>query len=161
MTEAIRDIIWAATLAAADKLKDLNGPGNRFIPEYAEDNRSASTIYSVRQDDGSSIVYRINVNITEEIDDHGDTYGPNGRLVRELAAQDRVIVNGGHYCISHSRPGTPNQFLGFGGRLWRIKFHDGRYIETNDLMYQGQIPPAWRELNQDNAIFVNENGDKV
>lgn len=29
---------------------------------------------------------------------------------------------------------------GFGGQYWKIKFNDGRILETNDLWHQGEIP---------------------
>ena len=64
-------------------------------------------------------------------------------------------VNGKHYFVGKTpKPGTPRSFLGFGGAFWKIKYHDGRVIETNNLWHQGKIPERFRERLPDNAIFL-------
>jgi hypothetical protein len=37
--------------------------------------------------------------------------------------------------------GSPELLLGFGGTPWRVRFFDGRVVETNDLYGEGEIPP--------------------
>lgn len=61
-----------------------------------------------------------------------------------------IRVKGKHYIVgkdfSYSK--------GFGGKHWKIKFHDGREIETNNLWFQGVIPERFRNRLPDNARFV-------
>ncbi len=63
----------------------------------------------------------------------------------------RVVVKGKHYMIATE---TGGGFKGFGGRPFRIRFFDGRGIDTNNLWYQGDIPPEFRVLLPDNAKFA-------
>jgi hypothetical protein len=61
-----------------------------------------------------------------------------------------VRVNGVHYQI-----GPANEpFPGFGGRRFKISFHDGRVVETCNLWHQGTIPGEWRSELPDNARMV-------
>lgn len=62
-----------------------------------------------------------------------------------------VRIKGFHYSIG---PATGCSMLGFGGRLFRIKFFDGRIVETNNLWCQGEIPERFREALPDNARFA-------
>ena len=64
-----------------------------------------------------------------------------------------VRVNHEHYCIEEEGIGTYG-FKGHGGRKFHIKFFDGREVITDNLWYQGVIPPKYRELLPDNAEFV-------
>lgn len=43
--------------------------------------------------------------------------------------------------------------LGFGGRWFKIKTHDGRVVETNNLWCAGDIPPHFRDRYPDNATM--------
>lgn len=47
-------------------------------------------------------------------------------------------------------------FRGFGGAKFRIKFFDGRYIETTNLWYNGDIPKKYWSKLPDNAEFIVE-----
>lgn len=42
------------------------------------------------------------------------------------------------------------------GSPYRIRFFDGREVETTNLWSQGVIPTPYRKLLPDNAVFVNE-----
>jgi len=63
----------------------------------------------------------------------------------------RVIVDGQHYRIGHNNSWP---FRGFGGRNFKILFHDGRLVETGCLWHQGHIPLEFRQWLPDNAVFV-------
>lgn len=63
----------------------------------------------------------------------------------------RVIAEGEHYMIALE---TNCMFKGFGGRQFRIRFFDGREIETSNLWHQGNIPAGFRALLPDNADLV-------
>jgi len=63
----------------------------------------------------------------------------------------RVIVDDQHY-----RLGLDNSvpFRGFGGRKFKVLFHDGRVVKTSCLWHQGEVPERFRSWLQDNAVFV-------
>ena len=72
----------------------------------------------------------------------------------DLAAGDPavVIVDGVHYRIG--REDAPSLSRGFGGNLFRIRFRNGRRVDTTNLWHQGAIPPEWREKLPDNAELI-------
>jgi hypothetical protein len=49
--------------------------------------------------------------------------------------------------------GNPELHLGFGGMPWRVKFLDGRVVETNNLGDEGDIPERWHHLFPVNAVL--------
>lgn len=65
-----------------------------------------------------------------------------------------VRIGGVHYRLGDER--GPAQVRGYGGRRFRIKFHDGRDVTTTDLWCQGTIPQRFRERLGDNAVFVRD-----
>jgi hypothetical protein len=81
-------------------------------------------------------------------------------LIRKSEAETKWIdvrVSGTHY-QAHKElnqrmrpPGATD--LGFGGRLFRIAFHDDTKITTNNLWCQGRIPEHFRDRLPDNAVF--------
>jgi hypothetical protein len=71
------------------------------------------------------------------------------------SAPESVRVGGEHFHIGPETAGR-SAFLGFGGRRFKISFHDGRFVETRNLWRQGDIPAYWREKLPDNADFVQE-----
>ena len=76
-----------------------------------------------------------------------------------LAIKDRadvVRVKGVHYMIGGNR--TPHRWNGFGGSLFKIRFHDGREVETVDLWCQGHIAEHYKARMPDNAVFVEGMG---
>lgn len=73
-----------------------------------------------------------------------------------------VRIDGQHYVIAGElRPGDCGP--GFGGREFRIRFHDGRKVVTRNLWHQGEIPERFRTTLPDNASFVTRKrkGDTV
>ena len=67
---------------------------------------------------------------------------------------DFAIINGEHYRIGDEN--DKGYFRGFGGRKFKIRFHDGRERVTTNLWCQGDIPHEFREkFMPDNAIFIN------
>ncbi len=65
----------------------------------------------------------------------------------------QVIVNGVHYMLSNSN------IRGFAGAKFKIKFFDGRLIQTNNLWHQGMIPEHFRSVLKDNAVFIKTRVD--
>ena len=63
-----------------------------------------------------------------------------------------VIVNGTRYHYTYLE--EKGYFSGHGGREFKIKFHDGRIVQTRNLWCQGNIPEKYREQLPDNAIFL-------
>jgi hypothetical protein len=64
-------------------------------------------------------------------------------------------IDGTHYIIGRE-PASPDEFQGFGGAEFRIRFHDGREVTSHNLWCQGDIPPHFRNRLLDNAEFINE-----
>ena len=78
------------------------------------------------------------------------------KLIRN-AGDNSIRIDGVHYMANWDKPMKPRGYQGlqgFAGSLFRIKHEDGRYVETNDLWYQGNIPVQFRERLPDNAEFV-------
>lgn len=44
---------------------------------------------------------------------------------------------------------------GFGGQYNKIKFKDGRIVETTNLWYNGEIPQHFKSILFDNAEFIH------
>lgn len=65
-----------------------------------------------------------------------------------------VRIAGCHYVIGTQDESAPAHCRGFGGAVYRIRFHDGREVTTCDLWKQGVIPPRFRDRLPDNAAFV-------
>jgi hypothetical protein len=159
--------LWKTVLDTVEQIKqgkrEYSGT-SRGIAEYThhEDGPIDCTCqYKSGNEDGSSTVFQITATLvdgqivvkTEESIDHADWFwGPGG--VRDGDdPQRRVVVDGTHYYLGDDRK-QPGEFKGFAGRRWEIEFFDGRRIGTNDLWYQGVVPPKWRERYPDNARFA-------
>ena len=65
-----------------------------------------------------------------------------------------VRAKGVHYRIG--KEGVRGLFQGFGGARFRIRFNDGREVESTNLWCQGHIPDAFKERLPDNAEFLYE-----
>lgn len=63
-------------------------------------------------------------------------------------------VNGWHYVIKPMDTSSPPHYLGFGGRLFTFRFHDGREVTSNNVMCQGEIPARFLDRLPDNAVIV-------
>lgn len=63
-----------------------------------------------------------------------------------------VVIDGKMYKIG-SENGSYG-FKGFGGTKIKIKFNDGRVIETTSLWHNGTIPESHRDKLPDNAVFL-------
>jgi hypothetical protein len=75
----------------------------------------------------------------------------------KTADKDRfVIVDGKHYAIGNESAPGPSHCRGFGGSRFRIRFHDGRYVESTNLWHQGTITDDFRADMPDNAVFVRD-----
>jgi len=67
---------------------------------------------------------------------------------------DSVRIDGTQYHIGREEYKYSNEFRGFGGRIFHIKFNDGREITTTNLWCNGTIPENFKDILQDNAIFM-------
>lgn len=71
---------------------------------------------------------------------------------RDEADPLSVRVDGCHYHIGDEK--SSSSFRGFGGRLFSIRFFDGREVTTTNLWCQSDIPTHFRDRLPDNAEFV-------
>lgn len=76
-------------------------------------------------------------------------------LSKTMGDPKRVVVKGTCY-YAYDRADKNTAFLGFGGAEWKIQFHDGRYLETNNMWCQGDIADHYKDRMPDNAEFVRE-----
>lgn len=65
-----------------------------------------------------------------------------------------VRVDGEHYYIGADDE-VPSYCRGYGGRRFKIRFRDGREVETSNLWCQGTIPPHFLDVLPDNAEFID------
>lgn len=76
----------------------------------------------------------------------------------QITRGNNVVIDGVHYRVDFAKPikndRNPDN-LGMAGRKFRIRMLDGREVVTNDLWYQGPIPPEFRPRLPDNAEFVD------
>lgn len=72
-------------------------------------------------------------------------------LAEKEDRSDCVVVDGVHYTIGNERDSA---MRGCGGARFKIKFNDGREVESTNLWCQGNIPPHLRDRLPDNARFV-------
>lgn len=63
-------------------------------------------------------------------------------------------VRGTHYWVNKSKPVGYQGSMGHGGRKFKVRWNDGREMESNDVWCQGDIPDVWREELPDNAEFL-------
>lgn len=65
-----------------------------------------------------------------------------------------VRIDGTQYYIGKE---TGNHgFKGYGGRKFKIKFFDGRIVETTSLWHNGDIPEEHKNMLADNAEFIQD-----
>ena len=67
--------------------------------------------------------------------------------------EQHVIINGVCYMIGGLLPPNYTGFAGFGGRMFHIKYFDGRIIQTNNLWLNGEVPKKYRDILKDEAEF--------
>lgn len=72
--------------------------------------------------------------------------------VRDAAKPEVARIDGTHYRIGKENA-NPDGFRGFAGQRFKIKFSDGREVETTNLWCQGAIPERFRNRLPDNAQF--------
>lgn len=62
-------------------------------------------------------------------------------------------IEGTHYYIGGE---SERGFRGFSGHRFRIRFNDGREVESTNLWCQGKIPERFAERLPNNAVFVQQ-----
>lgn len=69
--------------------------------------------------------------------------------------EEHLIIDGECYCLGTPVLSTkPSSMLGYGGRHFTIRISNGEVIETNNLWYNGTVPPEFKDQLPDNATFV-------
>ena len=68
--------------------------------------------------------------------------------------ENHVFIDGKSYSIAPEDDDSP--FRGCSGRHFKIKFDDGKIVETTNLWCQGEIPEEFRDILKDNAKFIIE-----
>ena len=58
------------------------------------------------------------------------------------------------YWFNPNHPMSEEGFRGFGGRLIKIEFSDGRIVHTNNLWFQGAVPMWFSYRIRPNARFL-------
>jgi hypothetical protein len=76
----------------------------------------------------------------------------NCNFWRQYVGNPKSIVIDGEHFVDGGK--TTLEPRGHGGRQFKIKMKDGTVIETNNLWYQGKIPPIYRKDIPDNAVFI-------
>lgn len=69
-------------------------------------------------------------------------------FMSEESRKRQVIVGGVHYMLSDS------SIRGYCGTHFKIKFSDGRLVETDNLWHQGKIDEMFLPFLKDNAVFI-------
>jgi hypothetical protein len=59
-----------------------------------------------------------------------------------------------HYRVGREQKNVPSFCKGFGGQRFKIRFLDGRFLETTNLWHQGIIPERFYDRLPVNAEFV-------
>lgn len=96
----------------------------------------------------------VEIKVVAQWVDHHDSFWQG-----QLAQRERAFVAGGkHYRHNGWRSGAADM-RGFGGAAFTIFFNDGRIVHTNDLWFQGEIPPKYREQLPDDAVLVSGRHD--
>ena len=67
-----------------------------------------------------------------------------------------VRINGTQYHIGQEEYSHPNEFRGYSGEKFCIKFNDGKIITTTNLWCNGTIPEHFRDTLTDNAVFLKD-----
>jgi hypothetical protein len=71
-------------------------------------------------------------------------------FVEQVNDPNSVRVNGHHYWIGDEQD---KGMRGYNGKLFVLKFKDGRIVRTTNLWNQGQIPKQFKSRLPDNATF--------
>lgn len=74
--------------------------------------------------------------------------------LEEQGKPEVFIARGHRYSIGPEEPKTLLAIRGCAGARQRIRFFDGREVETTNLWHQGEIPAHFRERLPDNAEFI-------
>jgi hypothetical protein len=74
----------------------------------------------------------------------------------------RAVVDGRVFFINRAQPGAAHpEWLGFGGTWHEFHFADGYCAISNDVVHNGEVPPAYRAAIPDNAILVRTSSRQI
>lgn len=161
MPEELSDRLWKAVIAKRNELKGQHPYRATNESAAYHSAHSVMSIVDISLLDGCHVVYRVEA--------WGSPAWQNGKepgvqvtrwfhnaeeYWEDLISRpdNAVIVDAIHYRLGKNT--GPMEYRGFAGRRFHIRFHDGCEVTTNDLWYQGPIPPVFRDRLPDNATFV-------
>lgn len=81
-------------------------------------------------------------------EDRASEDGPGVVVVERGGDRERMSFDAGQPLVSRDRG-----MLGFGGRRWVVRFHDGRTVETNNLWHNGVVPALFLDRFPVNAVL--------
>jgi len=90
---------------------------------------------------------------------HTDHFWRGHITARKAGDPCALVVKGAHYRYSPDQPPGQMFGVGSGGSLFRIRFTDGRRVETRNLWHQGPVPAKYLDELPDNAEFLPNCGD--
>lgn len=139
--------LWAAVLA---KVAEIDAEHRDEQSEFRSTamvtpHRSVSCIRKLSRGDGTSSVYFVTAHRTfrKEIDVKVERYVDDHANFWEMQLADRanaVVVDHTHYRVGSGKGD------GYGGRTFVLReLATGAETTTNDLWYQGVIPPTFRD----------------
>lgn len=152
--------LWQAIL---DRIKQLQAENPdehqtyRSTAMLGTGNKSVYAINKMKRKDGTDSVYLVQAGRkvgsgaiythVERWQDHHEEYWENQIADRRNA----VVVNHVHHRIGRGNGG------GFGGRTFYLRnLESGEVVRTNDLWYQGVIPPIFREQLPNTHEFASK-----
>jgi len=78
-------------------------------------------------------------------------------IVAHIAAnpRQRAVVDGRVFFLNPAQPNYAHpEWLGFDGTWHEFHFADGHCVISNNVIHNGEVPPAWRSSIPDNATLL-------
>ena len=80
--------------------------------------------------------------------------------MEKVKNKDKVaIINNNCYTIGDEEHTGCDR--GFDGAKFTIRFNDGRIVQTTNLWDNGKVPEEFRDLLQNNAVFIKNFNEEV
>jgi hypothetical protein len=159
--------MWKAVLAKVEELTDAAkadgtyaGSG-RSVAMLRSDGLGLMTVFRIYLSDGSTAVHLVSASSLGPrhgiaVDVSTSYSQDESRWEKTIADGDlpAVVIDNHTYTIHPDLPRGRSVGAGYGGRLFRIRFLDGRIVETRNLWSGATIPPKFRTQIPDTAEFL-------
>jgi hypothetical protein len=165
LTDEQREELWAAVRDAVEAKQDEIGQRQmRSTAYWGQDGRSCLVYGDCRDKDGT--LYRVQAEghlfpnrqpwQQEPVKVEAWPVLAEPFWDRQLADRSNaVVIDHTHYRVLPDGASGPREMSGFAGRLFRIRYlDDGRVVESRNVWFQGQVPPAYWDRIPDNAVFL-------